>query len=76
MAHPLAYIERPLRRACDLCRTCLHEATSRVATLFDECKRLIKKILICQLQLSEGVTMWGAVSSMRFYLPIPIAATL
>ena len=59
-----------------LCKTYVNNAALRIATVFNRCKQLIKKVLICQLYLSEGVTIWRAVSSIRFYPAIPKAATL
>lgn len=51
----------------DLSKTYVNHAVLRIATVFDECKRVIKKVLICQLYLSKGVMVWRAVSSIRFY---------
>ena len=51
----------------DLCKTYVNHAVLRIATVFDECKRVIKKVLICQLYLSKGVMVWRAVSPIRFY---------
>lgn len=50
-----------------LCKTYVNNAALRIATVFDECKRVIKKVLICQLYLSKGVMVWRAVSPIRFY---------
>jgi len=58
---------RAIQNLSTLCKTYVNNAALRIATVFNRCKQLIKKVLICQLYLSEGVTIWRAVSSMRFH---------
>ena len=51
----------------DLSKTYVNHVVLRISTVFDDCKRVIKKVLICQLYLSRGVMIWRAVSPIRFY---------